>query len=199
MRFWADACEKAGKKVFIKIPAKADLKRKNHPLTWYLKSMMDWTIAAILFFVLSPLMLGVALLMGMSSSGPIFFQQWRVGKRGRLFRILKFRTMIVDAEKLHHQVMAHLPGLYKRENDPRITPLGRWISKYNLDELPQLINVLRGEMSLVGSRPCAIYNAGRLSLEGQQQLNAQPGMIGWQVGSGLSVVDLGAASQSTGI
>ncbi len=199
VQFWADACEKAGKKVFIKIPAKADLSRKNHPLTWYLKSMMDWAIAAILFLVLSPLMLGLVLLVGMSSDGPIFFQQWRVGKRGRLFRILKFRTMVPDAEKLHHQVMNYLPGLYRRENDPRVTPLGRWISKYNLDELPQLINVLRGEMSLVGARPCAIYKAVKLSLGGQKQLNAQPGMIEWQVRSEVSVVDLTQASQGTGI
>lgn len=199
LQFWADAGEKAGKKVFIKIPGKADLSRKHYPLTGYLKPMVDWTIAAILFSVLSPLMVGLALLVGISSDGPIFFQQWRVGKRGRLFRILKFRTMVPDAEKLHHQVMNRLPDLYKRENDPRVTPLGRWISKYNLDELPQLINVLRGEMSLVGARPCAIYKAVRLSLKGQQQLNAQPGMIQWQVGSGASVVDFVEASQGTGI
>lgn len=199
IRFWADACEKAGKKVFIKIPAKSDLKKKHHPLTWYLKLAMDWTIAPILLVVLSPLMLGIAFAIAISSSGPIFFQEWRVGKRGRLFRILKFRTMVVDAENLYHQVMNYLPGLYKQENDPFITPLGRWMRKYNLDELPQLINVLRGEMSLVGSRPCRIYNAVGLSLEGQRQLNAKPGIIGWQVRGGASVVDLGRASQSTEI
>ncbi|HBE16155.1 MAG TPA: UDP-phosphate galactose phosphotransferase [Cyanobacteria bacterium UBA11149] len=199
IRFWADACEKAGKKVSLKIPAKSNLKKKHHPLTWYLKLAIDWTIAAIFFVVLSPLMLGLAFAIAISSDSPIFFQQWRVGKRGKLFRILKFRTMVVEAEKLHHQVMNYLPGLYKQENDPLITPLGRWMRKYNLDELPQLINVLRGEMSLVGSRPCTIYNAVGLSLEGQRQLNLKPGMIGSQVRSGVSVVDLEADSQGTAI
>lgn len=199
LRFWADAGEKAGKKVFIKIPGKTDLVRKKHPLTWYLKPMLEWTIAAILFLVLSPLLLGLALSIAISSDGPIFFQQWRIGKRGRLFRILKFRTMVSDAEKLRHQMMNYFPGLYNQENDPFITPLGKWMRKYNLDELPQLINVLRGDMSLIGPRPCSIGNAVGLSLEGKRELNAQPGMIGWPLGSGMIGVELDRVSQGTGI
>lgn len=199
IRFWADACAEAGKKVLIKIPKKSELSKKHHSLTGYLKSAMDSTIAVILFLVLSPLMVGLSLAIAISSSGPILFQQWRVGKRGRLFRILKFRTMVVNAENQDHQIINQLPGLYQGKNDPRITPLGKWMRHYHLDELPQLINVLRGEMSLVGVRPCAIYNAVALSPEEQRQLNGQPGIIGWQVRGDAPVVDLDRASQSAEI
>jgi len=191
LRFWADACEQAGKKVFLQIPSNPKLPRKRHPLTWYIKRILDWNVTALLLLILSPLILGLALLIRISSPGPIFFQQWRIGKRGRLFRIVKFRTMVVDAEKLHHQVMGDLPGLHKREDDPRVTPLGRWMRQYSLDELPQLINVLRGEVSLVGPRPWALYDAVRINPEGQRRLNARPGITGlWQVKARACVLDI---------
>lgn len=191
VRFWADACEQAGKQVFLRIPSNPKLPKKLHPLTWYIKRILDWNIAALLVLILSPIMLGLALLIGVSSPGPIFFQQWRIGKRGKLFRIIKFRTMEVGAEMLHHQVMGELPGLHKREDDPRVTPLGRWMRKYSLDELPQLINVLRGEMSLVGPRPWALYDAVRISPEGQRRLNARPGITGsWQVKARAHLLDI---------
>lgn len=141
-------------------------------------------------------MLGLMLLMQVYSPGPIFFQQWRVGERGKLFRVLKFRTMMVDAEKLHHQVMGNQKGLHKREDDPRVTPLGRWLRKYSLDELPQLINVLRGEMSLVGPRPWALYDAVRISPEGQKRLRALPGITGvWQVEARSNLLELEAVNR----
>jgi lipopolysaccharide/colanic/teichoic acid biosynthesis glycosyltransferase len=140
-------------------------------------------------------MLGLMLLIRICSPGPVFFRQWRIGERGKLFRIIKFRTMIVDAEKLHHQVMANQKGLHKREDDPRITPLGRWMRKYSLDELPQLVNVLRGEMSLVGPRPWALYDAVRISREGQKRLNALPGITGnWQVKARSNQLDIEAVN-----
>lgn len=178
LKFWADACEQAGKKVFLWIPSNPQLPRNCRPVTWFLKRILDWIIALVWLLILSPVMLGLALLIHFSSSGPIFFQQWRVGKRGQLFRIIKFRTMVVDPEKLHHQVKSDIPGLHKREDDPRFTPLGRWMRKYSIDELPQLVNVLRGEMSLVGPHPWAFYDVVRLSREGQRRLNARPGITG---------------------
>ncbi len=196
LRRWADACEQSGKQVFLSIPGNAELPRKLHPLTWYVKRILDWGVAALLLVILSPVLLALALLIRLDSPGSIFFQQWRVGKRGKLFRIIKFRTMVVDAEQLHYQVMADLPGLHKRKDDPRITPLGRWMRKYSLDELPQLINVVRGEMSLVGPRPWALYDAVRLSPEGQRRLNARPGITGlWQVQARGNLLDIEAVNR----
>jgi lipopolysaccharide/colanic/teichoic acid biosynthesis glycosyltransferase len=195
LRFWADACEQANKKVFLKVPSSFELSRKCSSLSWLLKRVLDWSVAALLLLLLSPIMLGLMLLIRICSPGPVFFRQWRIGERGKLFRIIKFRTMIVDAEKLHHQVMANQKGLHKREDDPRITPLGRWMRKYSLDELPQLINVLRGEMSLVGPRPWALYDAVRISREGQKRLNALPGITGnWQVKARSNQLDIEAVN-----
>ncbi|HEY9608358.1 heterocyst development glycosyltransferase HepC [Allocoleopsis sp.] len=193
---WADACEQAGKQVFLSIPSNTELPRKLRPLTWYIKRILDWGVAALLLVILSPVLLALALLIRIDSPGSIFFQQWRIGKRGRLFRIIKFRTMVVNAEQFHHQVMGDLPGLHKLEDDPRVTPLGRWMRKYSLDELPQLINVLRGEMSLVGPRPWALYDAVRLSPDGQRRLNARPGITGlWHVQPRANLLDIEAVNR----
>jgi lipopolysaccharide/colanic/teichoic acid biosynthesis glycosyltransferase len=188
---WANACETAQKAVFLKIPTIHELPKKCSSLRWQLKRLADWVLAALLLLLMMPIMLFLAALVYLDSSGPIFFQQWRVGTRGKLFRIYKFRTMVVDAEQLHHQVMAGQTGLHKRQDDPRITSLGRWMRKFSLDELPQLINVLQGEMSLVGPRPWALYDAVRLSPEAQKRLNALPGITGaWQVSSRSHLLDL---------
>lgn len=191
LKRWADACEQAGKPVFLRIPSLRELPRKRHPLNWFIKRIIDVLAASLLLLVLSPILLLLAFWVRMSSPGPIFFKQWRIGKRGKFFRILKFRTMVVDAEALHHQVMGDMPGLHKCKDDPRVTPLGRWLRKYSLDELPQLINVLRGELSLVGPRPWALYDAVRISPEGKRRLNARPGITGsWQVEARSTLLDL---------
>lgn len=192
LKYWADACEQAGKPVFIQLPSLADLPRKSRPRKWILKRLVDVIFAAVLLPLLSPILLLVALLVRISSPGPIFFQQWRVGKRGKLFRVLKFRTMVADADVQHHEIMADLSGLlHKRDDDPRITPIGRWLRKYSLDELPQFINVVRGEMSLVGPRPWALYDAVRINEKQQRRLNARPGITGlWQVKARSHVLDI---------
>lgn len=109
------------------------------------KRVLDVVASSIGLVLLSPLLGGLALAVRASSPGPAFFRQVRVGRHGRLFRIWKFRTMVDDAERLG-------PGI-TAGRDPRITPLGHWLRKTKLDELPQLLNVVRGEMSLVGPRP----------------------------------------------
>lgn len=191
LSLWANACARAGKAVYLQIPNTPDLPKKNNRVFWTLKRAIDWVLAAVLLLLLSPLLLAVVLLMRLQSPGPIFFCQWRVGERGRLFRICKFRTMIVGAEQQHHQVMGNQSGLHKREDDPRITPLGAWMRKYSLDELPQLWNVLRGEMSLVGPRPWALYDAVRIRPTMRCRLNALPGITGmWQVSARSSLRDL---------
>jgi len=193
---WAEACKQAGKTAFLRLPGTSDLPHKRAQLTWRLKCLFDRVAAALLLLFLSPLLAGLALLLISLSPGPVFFRQWRVGKRGKLFQILKFRTMIVGAEQLHHQVMQDQPGLHKLEQDPRLTPIGWWLRKYSLDELPQLFNVLQGDMSLVGPRPWAIYDAVRVKSSTLHRLNALPGMTGmWQVEMRSHLRDIDAVNR----
>ncbi|MBD3882928.1 sugar transferase [Phormidium tenue FACHB-886] len=196
IKLWADACHQAGKPVFLKLPSAAGLPQRVKGVSWVLKRTVDWLAAALLLVLLSPLLLLIALLIRLTSNDPILFQQWRVGERGKLFRITKFRTMVANAENLHHQVMGSQNGLHKRVDDPRVTPIGRWLRKYSLDELPQLFNVLHGEMSLVGPRPWALYDAVRITGESQRRLNALPGITGaWQVQARSTLLDLEAVNQ----
>jgi lipopolysaccharide/colanic/teichoic acid biosynthesis glycosyltransferase len=191
IKLWADTCERAGKPIFLRITSNNLLPSCHQTIYWRAKRICDWIAAAILLLILSPLMLLVALSIKITTPGSIFYCQWRVGARGKLFKIYKFRTMTVDAELKHHEVMKAQAGLHKVENDPRVTFVGKWLRKYSLDELPQLINVLKGEMSLVGPRPWALYDALRLGRLGKQRLNAVPGITGaWQVESRSNQLDL---------
>ena len=150
------------------------------------KRTFDVVIAGLLVLVLSPLFLLLALLVRFTSTGPILYRQERIGLRGSTFQMLKFRSMAIDAdaklqELLEAQGSQDTP-LFKIENDPRITPLGRILRKFSLDELPQLLNVLGGSMSLVGPRP---QRAGEVALyddAAHRRLYVSPGMSGlWQV------------------
>lgn len=197
IKCWADACHEVGKPAFIRTPTKHGFRQTQRPLRWALKQVSDRIIAAILLLILSPLFLVLALLIRRDSAGSIFFRQWRVGERGRLFQIIKFRTMVSGAAQMHHQIMNEQDGLHKLENDPRVTRVGRWLRRYSLDELPQLINVLRGEMSLVGPRPWALYDAVRISSDLQQRLNALPGMTGaWQVQARSTQLDISVVNRT---
>ncbi|GAB4235172.1 MAG: hypothetical protein Kow00121_62800 [Elainellaceae cyanobacterium] len=110
--------------------------------------------------------------------------------------MIKFRSMINGAEKLHHQVIVEQNGLYQGKSDPRITRVGYWMRKYSLDKLPQLFNVLRGEMSLVGPRPWSLCDVLRISRNQQIRLNALPGITGvWQIKGRSHCLDLEAATQ----
>ncbi len=132
----------------------------------------------------------IALLIKRDSPGPVFFRQVRMGCNGRTFRIWKFRTMAADAEERKSEV-AHLnqhlqnggdPRMFKVPNDPRVTRLGKWLRRYSLDELPQLFNVLRGEMSLVGPRPLVLDEDRYVDSWARQRLDLKPGCTGpWQV------------------
>jgi lipopolysaccharide/colanic/teichoic acid biosynthesis glycosyltransferase len=157
-----------------------------------LKSMAEMSFAAIALSLLSPFLLLVAALIKITSSGPVIFKQQRVGLRGRKFYIYKFRTMVDDAEKRK----AALTDLnesdgpaFKIARDPRITPFGRWLRKTGLDEIPQLINVMRGEMSLIGPRPML---PGEVSAQKDWQLKRmciKPGITcTWQIHSNRNKV-----------
>lgn len=195
LKFWANQCEESRKQIYLRLPS-LRLPQKRHQWEWLVKRILDLFVATTLLAILSPVLLLLALLIRLDSRGSIFFRQWRVGKRGKLFRILKFRSMVSEAEKLHHDVMGKQEGLHKRQDDPRITSIGRWMRKYSLDELPQLFNVLRGEMSLVGPRPWALYDAIRLPRNHQARLNALPGITGyWQVKGRSHCLDLETITQ----
>jgi lipopolysaccharide/colanic/teichoic acid biosynthesis glycosyltransferase len=129
-------------------------------------------------------MIAVAIAIRLDSAGPILFRQARVGRDGRPFRILKFRSMVRDAEALKPGV-AHLntgAGLFKIRDDPRVTRVGRFIRRWRLDELPQLINVCRGDMSLVGPRPLIADEDARITGLDRSRLQLTPGMTGhWQL------------------
>ncbi|WP_425215460.1 heterocyst development glycosyltransferase HepC [Tumidithrix helvetica] len=192
----ADMCLLAEKPLFLRLSSIAELPQKRNPTDWLIKRGLDLIAASLLLVIFSPLMLMLALMIKNESSGPIFFYQWRVGQRGKLFRIIKFRSMVVGAEKRHQIVMFGQQGLHKCENDPRVTRLGGWMRKYSLDELPQLFNVLRGEMSLVGPRPWALYDALRISKTGDRRLNSLPGITGaWQVKSRSTMLDMDVVNE----
>lgn len=149
------------------------------------KDVFDWTVAGLAVLLLTPLLLGLALAVRVTSPGPALFTQERVGRDGKLFRVLKFRSMVVDAEQRLDEIRAlneHDGVLFKLRDDPRITRVGRFMRRYSLDELPQLINVVRGEMSLVGPRPPLPSEVNDYETHTRRRLLVKPGMTGlWQV------------------
>lgn len=151
-----------------------------------LKRVLDVTVSGVMLLVLSPLLLVVGYLVK-RDGGPVFFRQIRVGHGGSEFGMLKFRSMVVNAEARLKELMAlneKQDGVtFKMKNDPRITPVGRFIRRTSIDELPQMINVLRGEMSLVGPRPPLPREVALYSPEDRRRLLATPGLTClWQVG-----------------
>jgi len=145
--------------------------------------------ALIILALLSPVMLVVAFLIWRRDGAPVFFAHYRVGHDGKLFRCLKFRTMYRESEQMLSDLLARSPEAraeWKRDqklrNDPRITPIGNFLRNTSLDELPQLFNVLRGEMSLVGPRPITVGELTRYGKVRWHYLSVRPGMTGlWQV------------------
>ena len=156
------------------------------------KAAFDRIVAGAALIAIAPLLLGLAVAVRATSAGPAFFKQERVGRDGQTFRLWKFRSMAVDAEERKDELMAlnEFDGpLFKIRNDPRITRIGAFLRKYSLDELPQLINVVRGEMSLVGPRPPLASEVAQYEGHAHRRLLVKPGITGlWQV-SGRS--DLG--------
>jgi len=150
-----------------------------------IKGGFDFMMAALGLAVLSPLMLTVAAVIRATSPGPALFRQVRVGKDGREFRIFKFRTMYTDAEARLSELAdlnEHDGLLFKIRNDPRVTKIGAVLRRYSIDELPQLLNVLRGEMSLVGPRPPLPSEVALYPLDMRRRLAVKPGLTGlWQV------------------
>jgi exopolysaccharide biosynthesis polyprenyl glycosylphosphotransferase len=157
-----------------------------------LKRALDVSVASVALLFAAPLMLLTALLIKLDSPGPIFFRQIRVGKDGEHFGCYKFRSMYIDAEARKAALMAQNEAdgpVFKMKNDPRITRVGRVIRKLSIDELPQLLNVLKGEMSLVGPRPALPSEVAKYTFEQIGRLHAVPGITGLQQVSGRSSLD----------
>jgi exopolysaccharide biosynthesis polyprenyl glycosylphosphotransferase len=150
-----------------------------------LKRAMDVIGSAIGLALFSPFVLAIAVAIRLDTAGPVFYHAWRVGKKGRKFVCYKFRTMLQNADALKDS-LGHLNeregATFKIANDPRITRVGRFLRKYSLDEVPQLWNVIKGDMSLVGPRPHPLDDYHKYDLEHLRRLDVTPGLTGlWQV------------------
>ena len=157
-----------------------------------LKRVMDIIGSAVGLLLLSPVFLATALLIKIEDRGPIFYGQDRVGKWGRIFRMYKFRSMVVNADKMKDTLLDQNESggvIFKMKRDPRITRVGRVIRKLSIDELPQLLNVLKGDMSLVGPRPPVPREVAEYELSDRRRLDMVPGLTClWQV-AGRSDID----------
>ena len=149
------------------------MERKKGLYEKYIKRFLDFVLSLLALIVLMPVMLVIAIIIKIDSKGPIFFLQERLGKNGKVFKIIKFRTMIVNAEKSGLKING--------ENDSRITKLGSFLRKTSLDEIPQLVNVIKGEMSLIGPRPPVTYHPHKYedyNEEQKQRFLVRPGITG---------------------
>jgi len=158
---------------------------RHKPVQLALKRALDICASGIALALLSPLMLGVALAIKLTSRGPVLFKQVRVGLHGKSFNMLKFRSMVINAEELRAKLLAmneQTGPVFKLQRDPRITGVGRFIRKFSIDELPQLINVLRGEMAIVGPRPPIPSEVAQYQAWQRRRLSVRPGLTCvWQV------------------
>jgi lipopolysaccharide/colanic/teichoic acid biosynthesis glycosyltransferase len=161
------------------VPAQASTQRA-------IKSGLDRVVAAVSLLALLPVFVVVAAAVLLSSRGPVFYLQTRIGHRGKPFRMVKFRSMRQDADSLIEELRAENDAddglLFKLRADPRVTGVGRFLRKYSLDELPQLVNVLTGSMSLVGPRPALPVEVEQYDARVRRRLLVKPGLTGsWQV------------------
>jgi exopolysaccharide biosynthesis polyprenyl glycosylphosphotransferase len=190
----------AGSRTTIRPIAGLPLLHMEHPQRTgsklVIKSLLDRAAATVVLILLAPIFAAIAIRIRVEDGGPVFFKQIRVGLNGQPFKVWKFRTMVLNAERLQASLTEQNEGngaLFKMRRDPRITKPGTWLRRYSLDEIPQLINVVRGEMSIVGPRPAlpeetAKYNGTHMS----RRIVVKPGITGlWQVSgrSDLSLAD----------
>lgn len=155
------------------------------------KRLIDILGALVGLAIMSLILPPIAIAIYLDNPGSIFYRQVRCGLNGRTFKIWKFRSMVADADRLKHLVNNEAKGLiFKNQNDPRITRVGRFLRRTSLDEFPQFWNVLKGEMSLVGTRPPSVDEVGQYQQHHFQRLTVKPGMTGeWQVNGRSNVED----------
>ncbi len=168
------------------------IKKDNRIIYNLSKKIIDFSLSAVALVILSPLLLIVAILIKLESKGPVIFSQKRVGLNGKEFKMYKFRSMVVSAEELKEKLAKQneMSGpMFKMKDDPRVTKIGKFIRKTSIDELPQLINILKGDMSLVGPRPSLPKEVAEFEPWMLERLNVKPGLTCyWQV-SGRNNID----------
>jgi lipopolysaccharide/colanic/teichoic acid biosynthesis glycosyltransferase len=167
--------------------------RTRHPIAASIKRLSDIVMALFFILLLAPVLAAVALAVKLTSSGPLIFRQRRIGFRCNQFEMYKFRSMYAGSELKEKELAAETGASFlKLKNDPRITPVGRFIRKYSLDELPQLFNVLEGTMSMVGPRPLLVSDLDKLPRRNQlRRFATPPGITGlWQVSGRSNTSDI---------
>jgi len=169
LQSWAEACQRTGKRVFVRVPCVPNRPQRKYPLRWWLKRQFDWVAALLLIVGFSPVIFGLFLWLRSKSSEPVILRQWCVGVRGILFQSLRFRMAIAKLSTQHNQETVHQDVLMHME---------QWLYNLELDRLPLIFNVLRGEMSLVGLCPLTLHDAVDANLELRRGLNALPGILG---------------------
>lgn len=162
-------------------------KRKPYKMV---KRIMDIVLSLIALVLLSPIFLIIALAIKLESKGPVFFKHTRIGKNGKIIKIYKFRSMVENAEDLIKEFtpeqMKEYKENYKLTNDPRITKVGKVLRKTSLDELPQLINIIKGELSIIGPRPVVQEELEKYGQNAQKFLSVTPGLTGYWAANGRS-------------
>lgn len=156
----------------------------------YIKRIIDFLLSLIGLIVLSPLFLVIAIFIKKESDGPVFFKHKRIGKNGKEIYLYKFRSMVPNAEELIKKFtpeqMQEFKENFKLENDPRITKVGKFLRKTSLDELPQLINILKGELSIIGPRPVIKEELEKYGINKEKFLSVTPGLTGYWAANGRS-------------
>ena len=157
------------------------------------KRIMDVILSTIGLIVLLPVFAIIALIIKIESKGPIFFKHTRIGKNGKIIKIYKFRTMVENAEELIKKFtpeqMKEFKENYKLTNDPRITKVGDFLRKTSLDELPQLLNIIKGELSIIGPRPVVQEELEKYGANAEKFLSVTPGLTGYWAANGRSCID----------
>ena len=156
----------------------------------YIKRFMDVILATIALVVLSPIFLIIAIAIKIESKGPVFFKHTRIGKNGKIIKLYKFRSMVINAEELIKsftpEQMKEYKENYKLTNDPRITKIGKFLRKTSLDELPQLLNIIKGDLSIIGPRPVVTDELKKYGANTEKFLSVTPGLTGYWAANGRS-------------
>lgn len=198
LQLWAELGQRAHKPVYLRLRSTPALPERARPLAWVIKGGCDRLVACLLLAILSPLLLIAALLIGLTTPGAIFSRRWHVGKRGRLFKLLTFRctedalspALSSGSEAVGsghaigsgHGAESDAIAPESREPNRPLTPIGSWLCRYGIDRWPQLLNVLLGQISLVGPQARSLTDLAQISATQYPRLNIMPGMTGaWTV------------------
>lgn len=164
--------------------------KKNKKIYIKVKRVIDAILATIALIILSPLFAIIAIAIKLDSKGPVFFEHKRIGKNGKIIKLYKFRSMVVNAEELIKsftpEQMKEYKENYKLTNDPRITRVGKFLRKTSLDELPQLLNIINGDLSIIGPRPVVADELEKYGVNKDKFLSVTPGLTGYWAANGRS-------------